>query len=91
VVVAAADLGGGEVFTVDCGNSLRAGTSALKMAVDSVKAGSAKSVVVAAADCRMAPPLSGHEQNIGDGESVWKGLVHGHNILWAPQGNPCIG
>lgn len=66
VVVAAADLGE-EMFTVDCGDSLRAGTSALKMAVDSIKAGSAKSVVVAAADCRMASPLSGHEQNLGDG------------------------
>jgi 3-hydroxy-3-methylglutaryl CoA synthase len=37
------------------------------MAVDSIKAGSAKSVIVAAADCRMASPLSGHEQNLGDG------------------------
>jgi len=66
IAAAAADLGE-EIFTMDCGDSLRAGTSALKMAVDSIKAGSAKNVVVAAADCRMSAPLSGHEQNFGDG------------------------
>src|SRR4030042_3786167 len=38
VVAAAADLDG-EMFTVDCGDSLRAGTSALKLAMDSIKGG----------------------------------------------------
>jgi hydroxymethylglutaryl-CoA synthase len=56
-----------EIFTVDCTDSLRAGTNALRLAADAVKAGSSKSIIVAAADCRMARPEAMLEQNIGDG------------------------
>ena len=57
---------GNGAFTMDCANSLRAGTSAMKLAVDAIKNGS-KRVLVTAADCRLGKPLSMLEQNLGDG------------------------
>ena len=56
-----------QVRTADFGGSLRAGTNALSAAVDAVKAGSAKRVLVVASDCRMGAPGSGLEANFGDG------------------------
>jgi len=56
-----------EVRTADFSGSLRAGSSALRAAVDSVKAGSAKRVLVVASDCRMGAPGSGLELNFGAG------------------------
>lgn len=44
------------ILTMDFGDSLRAGVSALRVAVDTVKAGSAKSIMVTASDCRLAAP-----------------------------------
>ena len=55
------------VYTTEFGNSLRAGTAALKAGIDSVKAGSAKNIVVTAADCRLGTPGSALESNFGDG------------------------
>jgi len=55
------------ISTADFANSLRAGTSALKSAIDAVQAGSAKQIMVAAADCRLGTPGSAIEQNSGDG------------------------
>jgi len=66
IVAMAADLKE-EVLTADFANSLRAGTSALRSAIDAVKAGSAKKVMVTAADCRLGLPGSVYEQNFGDG------------------------
>jgi 3-hydroxy-3-methylglutaryl CoA synthase len=65
LVAAAADLGS-EIITADHGNSLRAGTTALRTALDAVNSGSAQSMVVTAADCRLAHPRSDYEQNFGD-------------------------
>jgi hydroxymethylglutaryl-CoA synthase len=56
-----------EIITADFANSLRAGTSALKAALDTVTSGSAKNILVAAADCRLGYPKSDQEQLIGDG------------------------
>ncbi|MDP6100807.1 MAG: 3-oxoacyl-[acyl-carrier-protein] synthase III C-terminal domain-containing protein, partial [Dehalococcoidia bacterium] len=53
--------------TLDFTNSLRAGTGALLAAADAVKAGSLGSVLVAAADSRMAPTQGELEQFLGDG------------------------
>ena len=66
IVAMAADLKR-NVITADFANSLRAGTSALMSAIDAVKAGSAKKVMVTAADTRMGIPTSPYEQNFGDG------------------------
>lgn len=56
-----------EALTVDFAHSLRAGTSAIMSAIDAVKAGSAKKVLVASADCRLGLPGTAYEQNFGDG------------------------
>jgi len=56
--------------TADVTASLRAGTSALMMAADSVKAGSAKKIVVAASDMRLGWPTSPQESNFGDGAAA---------------------
>lgn len=60
-----------DVMTVDLATSLRAGTSALKLATDLVKAGSAKQVLVVASDCRLGPPGSPFEQTFGDGAAAF--------------------
>ena len=54
------------VRTSDFSGSLRAGTSALRAAVDAVCAGSSRRVLVVASDCRMGAPGSGLEMNFGD-------------------------
>jgi 3-hydroxy-3-methylglutaryl CoA synthase len=52
--------------TVDFGDSLRAGTQALRAALDAVHSGSAKSALAAAGECRLAEPDSDLELNFGD-------------------------
>jgi 3-hydroxy-3-methylglutaryl CoA synthase len=56
-----------DIVTADFSHSLRAGTVALKAAVDAVKSGSAKQVIVVASDCRLGAPGSSWEVNCGDG------------------------
>lgn len=56
-----------DVFTTDCTNSLRSGTSALRMALDSIKGGSTKRALVVAGDCRMGPPKGSFDRTSGDG------------------------
>ncbi|MHC1585818.1 MAG: zinc ribbon domain-containing protein [Candidatus Syntropharchaeia archaeon] len=56
-----------DVYTSDFTGSLRAGTLAVKSAFDAVKAGTAKSILVTAADSRVATPTSDLEQIFGDG------------------------
>ncbi len=68
-VAAAVDLRR-EILTNDVTNSLRAGTLALRSALDSVAAGSAKQVMVTAADCRMGTPGSEFDQTSGDGAAA---------------------
>jgi hydroxymethylglutaryl-CoA synthase len=60
-----------DLFTLDLGNSLRAGTSAIKAAYDAIKSGSAKNILVTAADCRLAPPSSEFEPVFGDGAAAF--------------------
>jgi hypothetical protein len=59
-----------DIFTVDCTDSLRAGTNALKLAMDATKAASAKRVAVGAADNRLAQPRSSFERTFGDGAAT---------------------
>ena len=56
-----------DIFTADITDVLRAGTTALKSALDSVAAGSAKNVLMVASDNRQGPPKSEAERNSGDG------------------------
>jgi 3-hydroxy-3-methylglutaryl CoA synthase len=60
-----------DVLTADLGDSLRAGTNALRAASDSIKAGSAKRVLVVIGDTRMAAPRSAMEGNLGDGAAAF--------------------
>ena len=62
---------GRAVQTADHTGSTRAGTSALRAAVDAVKAGSAKCALVIASDARLAAPKSGMEANFGDGAAAF--------------------
>jgi hydroxymethylglutaryl-CoA synthase len=59
-----------DIFTVDCTDSLRAGTNAFKLALDAIKAGSAQGVAVVAADNRLAQPRSSFERTFGDGAAT---------------------
>lgn len=59
-----------DIFTVDCTDTLRAGTNAIKLAMDSVKAGSAARVAVVASDARLAQPRSAFERTFGDGAAA---------------------
>jgi 3-hydroxy-3-methylglutaryl CoA synthase len=68
-----------DVFTADFANSLRAGTSALKTALGMVKAGAARQILVAAADCRLGAPKSSFEQTLGDGAAAL--LVGKENLI----------
>ena len=53
-------------ITGDFSNSLRSSTTALKSALDAVRGGTAKQVMVAASDSRMGMPKSQFEQLFGD-------------------------
>lgn len=56
-----------DVRAADFNTSLKSGTTAMAMAFDSIRAGSAKSVLVAAADKRVGGLSGFQEQTIGDG------------------------
>jgi 3-hydroxy-3-methylglutaryl CoA synthase len=59
-------------LTADFANSLRAGTSAIRTGIDALKAGSAKSLLVAASDCgRLGQPRDSFDQNVGDGAAAF--------------------
>lgn len=60
-----------DILTADFGGSLKAGTTALRLATDAVKAGSTKQIVVVAADRRLGVPGSEHEKNGGDGAAAF--------------------
>lgn len=59
-----------DIFTADFANSLRAGTSALKAAINMVKANIARHILVTAADCRLGAPGSSLEPTFGDGAAA---------------------
>jgi 3-hydroxy-3-methylglutaryl CoA synthase len=57
-------------FTLDVAGSLRAGTSAVRLAADAVRAGSARTVLVTASDMRLAEPGSDLELTLGDASAA---------------------
>ena len=93
-----------DIFTADVTGVLRAGTSALKMAMDSIEAGSAKQVLVVAADSRLATPRGEMERNLGDGAAALLVAKDGdvatiegtHSVtenmldMWRSQGDPFV-
>lgn len=93
-----------DVLTADVGDSLRAGTNALRAAIDSVKAGSAKRVLVVIGDTRMAAPRSALEGNLGDAgvaflvgdTDVAASVTATHSVadeiidVWRTEGDPFV-
>jgi 3-hydroxy-3-methylglutaryl CoA synthase len=70
IIAAALDLPK-DIRTADFANSLRAGTIAMKAAMDAVCAESAKQIMVVVADCRLGAPGSDFEYNCGDGAAAF--------------------
>lgn len=60
-----------DVFTADFADTTRAGTIALRAALDAVRAGSLGQVLVIAADARPAPPRSPMERSFGDAAAAF--------------------
>ncbi|MBI3744885.1 MAG: hydroxymethylglutaryl-CoA synthase family protein, partial [Chloroflexi bacterium] len=73
-----------DIFTTDVTNVLRAGTSALRNALDAVAAKTERNVLVIAADIRMAAPKSDTERNLGDGAAAM--LVSDTNLVATIEG-----
>ena len=69
LIATAADLRN-DIRTADYTTSLRSATTAILAACDSVKAGSASNIIIAAADTRLAPPKSAGERLFGDAASA---------------------
>lgn len=80
VLAAVADLPA-PILTADLFGSLRAGTTALRLALDSVRAGSVAEALVAAADLRPVEPGGELELLVGDGAGA--ALVGGEGVLAA--------
>jgi hydroxymethylglutaryl-CoA synthase len=59
-----------DIVTMDFSDSLRSGTNALRAALDAVLSGSARSVLVCAADMRLGYPSGPAEMNFGDGAAA---------------------
>jgi 3-hydroxy-3-methylglutaryl CoA synthase len=85
IVCAALDLPE-EVRTVDFAGSLRVGASAVGCALDAINAGSARRVLVIAADTRMGAPSGQFEQALGDGAAA---LLLGDDELIAEVQSSC--
>jgi hydroxymethylglutaryl-CoA synthase len=84
VVAMAVDLRS-DVSVADFANSLRAGTNALRAAVDAVNSKSARLVLVTAADCRLGNPGSELEQVFGAGAAAL--LVGSQNVAAEIEGS----
>jgi len=80
VIAAALDMRT-DINTADFTGSLRAATTALRAAADAVDSGSAGSILVVAADCRLGEPQSAWEQLLGDGAGAVLLSKHGPATL----------
>lgn len=74
-----------DIRNADFANCLRAGTSALLSAIDAVKAGSLRNVLVAMADMRMAGAGGEDEQMLGDGAAAF--LVGSDGVVAEIEGS----
>ena len=87
IIATALDLGR-DIFAADVTGVLRAGTTALKMGMDSVNAGSARQVLVVASDARLATPRGEMERNLGDGAAAI--LLAGDGVAASIEGTHTI-
>ncbi|MHB8105089.1 MAG: 3-oxoacyl-[acyl-carrier-protein] synthase III C-terminal domain-containing protein, partial [Dehalococcoidales bacterium] len=72
-----------DILTADITDSLRASTAALRMAADAVKAGSAKQLLVTAADLRLGS--GGMDNNFGDGAAAF--VIGDKDVIAAIEGS----
>jgi hydroxymethylglutaryl-CoA synthase len=78
-----------DILTADFANSLRAGTTALRTACDTVKAGSAKNLLVTASDCgRLGQPRDSFDQNNGDGAAAF--LIGDRDVVAAIEASDSL-
>lgn len=70
LISVACDLDDAETFTTDFASSTRAGTNALKSAMDSAAANNKTNVLVVASDMRNGFPKSAEESGFGDGAAA---------------------
>ena len=77
-----------DIFTADITDVLRAGTTALKSALDSVTAGSANHVMVIASDSRQGAPKGEAERNSGDGAAAF--IISNESIIAEQAGSYTI-
>jgi hydroxymethylglutaryl-CoA synthase len=70
--------------TADLGGSLRCGTTALRLALDMVKAGSVRQALVAAGDVRPVAPGTLEEMTLGDGAAAF--LVGSERVIASLEG-----
>ncbi len=83
ILAAVADLRA-DVVTADLGGSLRCGTTALRLALDMVRAGSVPQALVAASDMRPVAPGTAEEALLGDGAAAV--VVGGSDIIASFEG-----
>lgn len=77
-----------DILTADCTDSLRSGTTAFRMAADTVKAGSAKRMLLTAADLRMGTPRGGMDNGLGDGAAAF--LIGDEDVIATLEGSYSI-
>lgn len=87
IVAAALDLRS-DIFTADFADSLGAGASALRAALDAVNSGAARKVLVIASDCRLPPPNSAFEPLLGDGAAAL--LIGANDLIATIEGRHAI-
>ncbi len=84
IVAAALDLRQ-DIFATDVTNVLRAGTNAIKSALDAVSAGSAREVLVVVADSRQGSPRGETERAAGDGAAAF--VIAGDGMIAESRGS----
>ncbi|MCK5654261.1 MAG: 3-hydroxy-3-methylglutaryl CoA synthase, partial [Dehalococcoidia bacterium] len=87
IMAAACDLKE-DIVTVDLTDSIRSATIAIMMALDAVKAGSARQVLVVAADTRLGPPDTAFESLFGDGAAAF--LIGNEGVAVEIEGSTCL-
>ncbi|MFC2060388.1 hydroxymethylglutaryl-CoA synthase family protein, partial [Chloroflexota bacterium] len=84
IIATALDLKSG-IRTADFADSLKAGTSALLLATDSVKSGGVGNILICASDCRLGKPGSSQELIFGDGAAAF--LIGNDGVIASLEGS----
>lgn len=74
-----------EIRAADFADSVKAGTTALLAACDSIKAGSVRNILLCASDCRLGPAGSFQEETYGDGAASL--LMGKTNVIASLEGS----